>query len=151
MLVSVLVGAGCGVAESAGERIEQEAQERVDAAIDSAVEGAADRIEQELAEQGVVARDEAQALLDGALDELQGSGATCAGYAAQPEDQRREQMGSLLRAFWLAELETSAPSSDVIGAFTADIDARCAAAPDTAVATVARESYASGAFTPATG
>jgi hypothetical protein len=147
----VLAGTGCGVAESAGDRIEQEAQERVDSAIDSAVEGAADRVEQELAEQGVVARDEAQGLLDRALDELEGSGATCGGYSVQPEDQRREQMGSLLRAFWLAELQTQAPSADVVGAFTADVDARCTASPDTAVAQVARESYATGVFAPAAG
>lgn len=146
-----MVVAGCGAAESAGDRLEQEAQERVDQAVDQAVEGAADRVEQELAEQGVVAQDEAQGLLDQALDELQGSGVTCAGYSVQPEDQRREQMGSLLRAFWLAELETGAPSADIVGAFTADVDARCSAAPDTAVATAARDAYATGSFAPSAG
>ncbi|MGF1663205.1 MAG: hypothetical protein ACFCVG_12205 [Kineosporiaceae bacterium] len=151
LAVAVLVLSGCGVAEQAGERVEQEAQERVDAAVDQAVEGAADRVEQELAEQGVVATAQAQELLQQGLDELEASGAVCSAYSLQPEGQRREQMGSLLRAFWLAELETSAPSDDVVGAYTADVDSRCEASPEASVAAVAQESYASGAFSAGTG
>ncbi|MGF1646424.1 MAG: hypothetical protein ACFCVF_05845 [Kineosporiaceae bacterium] len=149
--VAVLALSGCGLAEQAGERVEQEAQERVDAAVDQAVEGAADRVEQELAEQGVVATAQAQDLLQQGLDELEASGAVCSGYALQPEDQRRDQMGSLLRAFWLAELETSTPSADVVGAYTGDVDTRCEASPDATLATVAREAYDSGSFSPGAG
>jgi hypothetical protein len=149
--VAALALSGCGLAEQAGERVEQEAQERVDAAVDEAVEGAADRVEQELAEQGVEATAQAQDLLQQGLDELEASGAVCSAYSPQPEDQRREQMGSLLRAFWLAELETSAPSPDVVGAYTADVDSRCEASPDATVAAVAQEAYASGAFSAGTG
>jgi hypothetical protein len=148
---AIFAVSGCGVAEQAGERVEQEAQERVDAAVDEAVEGAADRVEQELAEQGVVATAQAQDLLQQGLDELEASGAVCSAYSLQPQDQRREQMGSLLRAFWLGELETSAPSDDVVGAYTADVDARCGASPDATVAGVAQEAYASGAFSAGSG
>lgn|GEM_PF-3207006 len=147
-LVGALAATGCGIAEEAGERLEQEAQDQVDAAVDRAVEEAAERVGDELAEQGVVAEDEAQGLLQRGLDELEASGAVCSGYSAQAEAERREQMGSLLLAFWLAELETSAPPADVVGAFTADVDARCAAAPEASIASVAQESYVSGAFSP---
>lgn len=118
----------------------------MDGAVDDAVDNAVD----EAAEQANdVVEQQAQDALDEALRQVDQTAATCSAYAGLAEADRSAAMGGVLQAFWFADLDTSTPPADVVSAYVADIDERCAAAPDAVVTTVAREAYDTGEYAPA--
>jgi hypothetical protein len=134
-LAVAVAGAGsllsaCGAARDA-------ADDRVDQAVQDAQAQADAAVQQQ-------ARD----ALDDALSQVDGASAVCSSYAALSDSDRTAAMGGILQAFWFADLTTEAPSSDMVDAYVADVDARCAADPSAVVTAVAQDAYDSGSYSP---
>ncbi len=130
VLAVTMLGAGCS-------QIEDAAQNQVD----NATQRAGEAVESQVA-------DQAQSVLDDALASVDNP---CSELIAATEDERSRILTATLQAFWLADLSTQSPPADVSAGFTAAVVSGCDAAPDSAVAQVAQETYGGGGYSPPQG
>jgi hypothetical protein len=132
--LALLLG-GCAEAE----QIARSAAE--DAARDAVAEatGAAGGVVED------AAREQAQAAVDSALEQLPG---TCADVVALPAATRDEQAEAVLRGFWLGELTTADPPAETVDAYASAVVDACEDARETEASVVLREVWESGAYAP---